>query len=65
MRHMHPDDLLPIGEAARIWGVSVDTARRWADVKGVPHVRTPTGHRRFRRRDVEALLADDPKDRAS
>jgi putative resolvase len=53
------DDIpnLSIGDAARILGVSVDTVRRWSDEGRVPVVVLPSGHRRYRLADVEALAA--------
>lgn len=48
-------DLIPIGEAARLLGVSVDTVRRWEGRGYIAAVRTPTGQRRFNRDDVERL----------
>jgi excisionase family DNA binding protein len=60
MSDQHPDsdsDLLSIGEAAALLQVSIDTLRRW-DAKGyIMSTRTPSKHRRFRRADVEALMA--------
>ena len=47
-----------IGEAARAWGVSVETSGRWANQGIAPSIRTPGGQRRFRRADVERLLRD-------
>lgn len=56
-----PEERLTIGEAARLVGVSVDTLRRWAKAGHVPQERVgPGGHRRFRRADVEALIAAEP-----
>jgi excisionase family DNA binding protein len=52
-----PDDLIPIGEAAKILCVSVDTMRRWADKDHIPSVRTPGKQRRFLRGDVLAFKA--------
>lgn len=55
----HPDpisDFLSVGEAAVLLGVSVDTMRRWDRDGRITALRTPTGHRRFRRSDVETLL---------
>lgn len=48
-------DLGPAG-AAEILGVDRDTVARWADAGKLHCWRTPTGYRRFRRADVEALL---------
>lgn len=50
-------DHLSIGIAATALGVSTDTLRRWDRDGRLRAVRTPTGQRRFRRSDVEALLA--------
>lgn len=43
-------------EAARLFGVSSETVRRWADAQLIPHVRLPSGRLRFRRSDIDALL---------
>lgn len=51
-----PDDLLPIGEAARLVGLSVDTLREYDRSGKLPCVRTAGNQRRFRRIDVENLL---------
>lgn len=48
---------LKIGEAAALLGVSVKTLRRWEDKGYLSSVRTPSNQRRFRRAEVEALLA--------
>lgn len=50
-----PEDLLPIGEAARILGVSVETLRRWDRAGSIGSIRTIGGQRRFRRSEIEAL----------
>lgn len=42
-------------EAGRLAGVGATAIKRWADSGLLPCVRTPGGHRRFRRRDVEQL----------
>lgn len=47
---------LPVGAAAALIGISADTLRRWEKAGRITSFRTPTGHRRFRRTDVEALL---------
>lgn len=59
-----PDDLLPIGTAAAMVGVSVDTLRRYEAEGKITARRTPGNQRRFRRADVLALVGDDP-DRAA
>ena len=56
---MREEELLAISEAARMLGVTVETVRRWEREGRIKAVRTPAGHRRFRRSDVEALLKDD------
>ncbi|MCB2413682.1 helix-turn-helix domain-containing protein [Demequina sp. TTPB684] len=48
--------LLTTGEAAGLVGVSVDTIKRWEKAGHITSGRTPNGHRRFRRSDVERLL---------
>lgn len=50
------DYLLSVGEAAALAGVHADTLKRWERAGRITSLRTPTGHRRFRRSDVEALL---------
>ncbi len=44
---------ISLGEAAAILGVHPATLRHWADSGELPSQRTPGGHRRFRRRDLE------------
>jgi excisionase family DNA binding protein len=48
---------LTIGAAALLLGVSVDTVRRWSDDGRLPVTVLPSGHRRYRRSDIDALLA--------
>jgi len=51
------NEWLTVGEAASLVGVSNDTLKRWEKAGKVAEAkRTPTGHRRFRRGDVEQLL---------
>ena len=52
-------ELLTIGEAARMLGVSVDTIRRWERDGKITGTRTLGGQRRFRRDIVEALTNGD------
>lgn len=49
--------LLSVSEAARVLGVSPGTVRRWSNSGTLACVRTPSGHRRFRRADLERLYA--------
>lgn len=50
--------LLTVSAAARMLGVSSSSLRAWAAAGRVPHVRTPGGHRRFDRRELEGWLAE-------
>ncbi|MBX3064900.1 MAG: helix-turn-helix domain-containing protein [Anaerolineae bacterium] len=45
-----------LAEAARILGVHPATVRSWADRGLLPSQRTPGGHRRFRRSDLEGWI---------
>lgn len=47
---------LPIGEVARLAGVTVGTVRNWDRAGKLPSFRTPGGQRRFRQADVDAFL---------
>jgi excisionase family DNA binding protein len=48
---------LSLGPASRLVGVDPDTLRRWADEGRIEVYLTPGGHRRFKRRAVETLVA--------
>ena len=48
-------DWLSLGDACRLLDVSDTTLRQWADAGHLRVYRTPGGHRRFLRQDVEAL----------
>ena len=50
---------LRLGEAAAELGVSLNTLRRWSDSGKLTCYRSPGGHRRYRRADVETLLRAD------
>lgn len=50
-------ELIPIGEAARILGVSVDTLRRWESKGIIAATRTPLGQRRFATSEIERVAA--------
>lgn len=53
-----PDDLLPIGDVARMMGVSVPTVRRWEAEGKISGTRTLGGQRRFTRSEVERVKAE-------
>jgi putative resolvase len=55
-------DLVQIGEAARIAGVSVSTLRRWDSDGVLVPVRTPGGRRRYRVAEVLATLQRPDRD---
>jgi excisionase family DNA binding protein len=59
------DDLVKISEAAKRLEISQGTLRGYADKGIIPVVTLPSGHRRFRRSDVEQLrrkMGLDPTD---
>ncbi|MCB8976268.1 MAG: helix-turn-helix domain-containing protein [Ardenticatenaceae bacterium] len=58
---MEPD-WINLSEAAELLGVHPATVRAWGDKGELPMQRTPGGHRRFRRADVEARAI--PPDRS-
>jgi excisionase family DNA binding protein len=47
---------LTLGQAARFLGVAQSTIRKWTDQGRVPAFKTPGGHRRYRRMDLERFL---------
>lgn len=51
------DDLLPIGDTARLLGVSVPTIRRWEAEGKIAGTRTLGGQRRFARGEIERVKA--------
>ena len=51
------DEQLPIGEAARILGVAVETVRRWDREGLIKSTRTLGGQRRFTRAEIERVKA--------
>src|SRR5919109_5443860 len=48
---------LTLGQAATYLGVAQSTVRKWSDGGRLPAFYTPGGHRRFRRADLDAFLA--------
>ncbi|WP_293002665.1 helix-turn-helix domain-containing protein [Mycobacterium sp.] len=53
-----PDDLVTSAEAARLGRVSKITIHRAVKAGKLTPLRTPGGHFRFRRSDIEALLTE-------
>jgi putative resolvase len=53
---------VPISEAARILGVSVDTLRRWEAAGKIEVERTPGGHRRYDLNQILGLAHNRPPD---
>ena len=49
---------MSLGAVSRMLGITDTTLRQWADQGRLPVYRTPGGHRRFLREDVEALMQD-------
>src|SRR5919201_3132626 len=49
-------DWFTLGQAAKYLGVAQSTIRKWTDSGRVPAFKTPGGHRRYRRRDLDAFL---------
>jgi excisionase family DNA binding protein len=47
---------LTLGQAARFLGVAQSTIRKWTDQHRVPAFKTPGGHRRYRRADLQRFL---------
>lgn len=52
--------LLKASEVGALLNVSADTVLRWTREGDLPSITLPSGHKRFRRTDVEALLDDKP-----
>jgi excisionase family DNA binding protein len=55
---------LSLGDAKTILGVNETTLRGWADVGRVRSFRTPGGHRRFSKEDIERLVAKGQRETA-
>ncbi len=49
---------MSLGAVSRALGINDATLRQWADRGRLPVYRTPGGHRRFLREDVEALMRE-------
>jgi len=53
------DRLLTPGEVAALFRVDPKTVTRWAAAGRLGSIRTPGGHRRFRKSEIKALLEGD------
>ena len=54
----HMDDMLTVGEVARLLHVHPNTLRRWSNRGRIKSYRiNPRGDRRYRLRDIEGFLA--------
>lgn len=51
-------DFISVNEIAQRFGISRMTVTRWADDGILPCLKLPTGTRRFRRADIEAMLKE-------
>ena len=56
------DEVIAIGAAAEMLGVTVPTLRNWDRTGKLTPIRLPSGVRRYRRADIEAILASDGND---
>lgn len=52
-----PEDLLSVGDTARLLGVSVPTIRRWESEGKIHGTRTLGGQRRFTRAEIARVKA--------
>jgi len=55
------DKIFSISEAAEYIGVSPLTLRNWEAQAKIRAFRTPGGHRRFRKSDLDVILGPDAK----
>ncbi len=55
-----PGEWFTLGEASKILGVHPATVRQWSDEGKLGVFRTPGGHRRFARTDIDRLLQVSP-----
>ena len=53
------DRLLTPGEVAQLFRVDPKTVTRWASSGRITSIKTPGGHRRFREREIMAMLNGD------
>jgi len=55
-----PDNLVSIGRAAEVLGVSINTIRRWDDDGKIKSYRSAGGHRQFSFSELQAFKASQP-----
>ncbi|MFH1640902.1 MAG: helix-turn-helix domain-containing protein [Candidatus Omnitrophota bacterium] len=55
------DKIFSISEAAEYLGVSALTLRNWESKAKLRAFRTPGGHRRFRKSDLDVIIGSDVK----
>ena len=58
MTNLPPEYLLTASEVARRFSVDPKTVTRWAKAGKLPSIKTPGGHRRFRKSVVDALAVE-------
>lgn len=59
-------DLLTAPQVAALLSVSGESVRRWAEAGRLPSITLPSGQRRFRMSDIDAILAGaQPEDGAA
>ncbi|HVE84989.1 MAG TPA: helix-turn-helix domain-containing protein [Myxococcales bacterium] len=59
------DELLTVGDAARVLGLSTDMVRKLARLGRLPALRARNGYHLFHRSDVERLAEERARERAS
>lgn len=60
------EELITGGVAAELLNVTDETIRRWAEKGKIRHVKLPSGHRRYYRSDIAAILTPvEPVEAAS
>ena len=50
------DKLFSIGEASEYLGISIDTLRRWEKKGKIEPLRSPGGHRYYKRNELDSLF---------
>jgi excisionase family DNA binding protein len=59
------EDLLRPREVAGLFGVRTTTIARWAREGKLTPLRTPGGHRRYNRAEIQAMVAAEAEERAT